>query len=124
MKNTTATVCDVRYVGARIFSFGDWRRLLRAIGRHAVMALGAVAAVGVLVATITFAAAWIVNSFVATNPVIHASAPTGPRTLALVQDVPELASAPAVTFADRWPRTTASMQASAMPLMPQHPVAI
>jgi Tlde1 domain len=124
MKNTTATVCDVRYVGARIFSFGDWRRLLRGIGSHAVMALGAVAAVGVLVATVTFAAAWIVNSFVATNPAIHASAPTGPGTLALVQDTPDFASAPAVTFADRWPRTTATMQASAMPLMPRHPATI
>ena len=124
MKNTTATVCDVPYYGARIFSFGDCRRLLRAISGHVVMVLAAVAAVGVLVAAVTFAAAWIVNSFVATNPAIRASAPTGPRTLALVQDTPEFASAPAVTFADRWPRTTGTMQASVMPLMPQQPVAI
>ena len=88
------------------------------------MALGAVAAVGALGATVTFAAAWIVNTFVAANPAIHARAPTGPRTLALVQDAPTFASSPAVTFADRWPRTTASMQASAMPLMQQRPVAI
>ena len=88
------------------------------------MGLGAVAAVGMLVTTVTFAAAWIVNTFVATNSVIHASAPAGPGSLALVQDVPTMTSAPAVTFEDRWPRPTASMQASVMPLIPPHPLEI
>jgi hypothetical protein len=88
------------------------------------MGLGAVAAVGMLVTTVTFAAAWIVNTVVATNPFIHASAPAGPGALALVQDAPNFANAPAVTFADRWPRTTASMQASVMPLIPSHPLEI
>jgi len=78
----------------------------------------------VLVTTVTFAAAWIVNTVVATNPVIRANAPAGPRALALVQDAPNFANAPAVTFADRWPRTTASMQASVMPLLPPHPLEI
>ena len=88
------------------------------------MGLGAVAAVGVLVTTVTFAAAWIVNTIVATNPLIHARAPAGPGALALVQDDRTFASAPAVTFADRWPRTSASMQASVMPLKPQHSLEI
>ena len=78
MPKTTATYCDVPHFDGRVFSFDDCRRLIRLIGDHVVMGLGAVAAVGMLVTTVTFAAAWIVNTFVATNPVIHASAPTGP----------------------------------------------
>src|SRR5450755_3638540 len=124
MPKTTAIYCDVPHFDGRVFSLGDYRRLFRLIGGHVVMVLGAVAAVGVLVTTVTFAAAWIANSFVATNPVIHASAPAGPGALALVQDAPNFANAPAVTFEDRWPRTTASMQASVMPLIPPHPLEI
>ncbi len=124
MPKTTATYCDVPHFDGRVFSFDDCRRLIRLIGDHVVMGLGAVAAVGMLVTTVTFAAAWIVNTFVATNPVIHASAPAGPGALALVQDAPNFANAPAVTFADRWPRTTASMQASVMPLIPPHSLEI
>ena len=88
------------------------------------MGLGAVAAFCMLVTIVTFAAAWIVNTVVATNPIIHASAPAGPGALALVQDAPNFANAPAVTFADRWPRTIASIQASVMPLIPPHPIEI
>ncbi len=124
MPKTTATYCDVPHFDGRVFSFDDCRRLIRLIGDHVVMGLGAVAAVGMLVTTVTFAAAWIVNTVVATNPVIHTSAPAGPGTLALVQDAPNFATAPAVTFADRWPRTTASMQASVMPLIPPHSLEI
>jgi hypothetical protein len=124
MPKTTATYCDVPHFDGRVFSFDDCRRLIRLIGDHVVMGLGAVAAVVMLVTTVTFAAAWIVNTFVATNPVIHASAPAGLGALALVQDAPNFANAPAVTFADRWPRTTASMQASVMPLIPPHPLEI
>jgi len=124
MPKTTAIYCDVPHYDGRIFSLGDCRRLIRLIGGHVVMGLGAVATVGMLVTTVTFAAAWIVNSVVATNPVIRANAPAGPRALALVQDAPNFAIAPAVTFADRWPRTTASMQASVMPLIPPHSLEI
>jgi Protein of unknown function (DUF2778) len=124
MPKTTATYCDVPHFDGRVFSFDDSRRLIRLIGDHVVMGLGAVAAVGVLVTTVTFAAAWIVNTVVATNPLIHANALAGPGALVLVQDAPNFANAPAVTFADRWPRTTASMQASVMPLIPPHPLEI
>jgi hypothetical protein len=124
MPKTSATYCDVPHCDGRVFSLGDCRRLIRLIGGHVVMGLGAVAAVGMLVTTVTFAAAWIVNTVVATNPVIRANAPAGPGALALVQDAPNFANAPAVTFADRWPRTTASMQASVMPLIPSHPLEI
>jgi hypothetical protein len=124
MPKTTATVCDVPHCDGRVFSLDDCRRLIRLVGDHVVMGLGAVAAVGMLVTTVTFAAAWIVNTVVATNPFIHANAPAGPGTLALVQDAPNFANAPAVTFADRWQRTTASMQASVMPLLPPHPLEI
>src|ERR1035437_1549142 len=124
MPKTTATYCDVPHVDGRIFSLDDCHRLIRLIGGHVVMGLGAVAAVGMLVTTVTFVAAWIVNTVVATNPSIRASAPAGPGSLALVQDAPNFANAPAVTFADRWPRPTASMQASVMPLLPPHPLEI
>jgi hypothetical protein len=124
MPKTTAIYCDVPHCDGRVFSLDDCRRLIRLIGGHVVMGLSAVAAVGVLVTTVTFAAAWIVNTVVATNPVIHARAPAGPGALALVQDAPNFATAPAVTFADRWPRPTASMQASVMPLIPPHPLEI
>src|ERR1700693_2861300 len=124
MPKTTATYCDVPHCDGRIFSLGDCRRLIRLIGGHVVMGLGAVAAVGVLVTTVTFAAAWIVNTVVATHPVIRANAPAGPGALALVQDATNFANAPAVTFEDRWPRTTASMQASVIPLIPPQPLEI
>src|ERR1035441_7484826 len=77
MPKTTAIYCDVPHCDGRVFSLDDCRRLIRLIGGHVVMGLGAVAAVGMLVTTVTFAAAWIANSFVATNPVIHARAQAG-----------------------------------------------
>lgn len=119
MRKTAAAIYDVPSYGGRVFCFGDCRRLIRLIGGNVVMGLGAVAAVGLLVATVTLAAAWIVNYALAARPHIHA---TGPETLALVD--PTMASNTAVSFADQWARATASMQARAVPLMtPQTQVA-
>ena len=59
------------------------------------MALAAVAAVGVLVATVTFAAAWIVNTLCRDQSRYpRAARRPGPRTLALVQDAPEFGQRP------------------------------
>lgn len=124
MTDAIATFYAAPTFDGRIFYLGDCRRLLRLVGGNLVMGLGAVAAVGVLVTTVTLAAAWIVSTILSNNPYIHARTPTGPGALALVQDGPTFASAPVVTFEDRWPRTTASMQASAMPLLPQYPLEI
>jgi type VI secretion system (T6SS) effector TldE1-like protein len=124
MTDAVATFYAVPTFDGRIFSLGDCRRLLRLVGGNVLMGLGAVAAVGVLVTTVTLAAAWIVSTILSNNPYIHARTPTGPGALALVQDGPTFASAPVVTFEDRWPRTTASMQASAMPLLPEQPLEI
>ena len=124
MTDAVATFYAVPTFDGRIFSLGGCRRLLRLVGGNVLMGLGAVAAVGVLVTTVTVAAAWIVSTTLSNNPYIHARTPTGPGALALVQDGPTFASAPVVTFEDRWPRTTASMQASAMPLLPEQPLEI
>jgi len=117
MTDATAAFYAVPRFDGRVFSFRACCRAVRPITNFVVVGLAAVSTVGLLIATVTFAAAWIVNTVVATNPIIHASAPAGPGALALVQDDSNLASAPAVTFADRWSRATAPMQARAMPLV-------
>jgi Tlde1 domain len=116
MTNATAAFYDVSFFDGRIVSLGDCRRLMRRIAGNAAVGLAAAVAVGLLIVTVTLAAAWIVNTF-SGNPLIHASAPMGPGTLAL-------ADAPDVSFADKWARATASMQARAVPLAtPQTQVA-
>ena len=99
------------------FPVRDCRRFIRLIGDNVVMGLGALAAVGVLVTTITFAAAWLVNITLATDPHLHARAAIAGRGRLRSPDAPTLVSAPAVTFADKWARATASMQVSAVPLV-------
>ena len=127
MTDATAAFYDVPRFDGRVICFGDWRRvtkLIRSIAGAAVFGAGAVAVAGLLVVTVTVAAAWIVNTSHSADSLIHARAPTGPGTLALAPDAPVLAGAPAVTFADRWARATASMQVSAVPLAtPQTQVA-
>jgi hypothetical protein len=117
MTDATAAFYAVPRFDGRVFYFRACCRAVRPIAKFVVVGLAAVGTVGLLIATVTFAAAWIVNTVVATNPIIHASAPAGPGTLALVQDDSILAGAPAMTFADRWVRATASMQARAVPLV-------
>ncbi|MGA2565933.1 MAG: DUF2778 domain-containing protein [Pseudolabrys sp.] len=124
MTDATAAFYAVPHFDGRVFSFRACRRAIRPIANFVAVSLAAVGTVGLLIATVTFAAAWIVDIVVATNPIIHASAPAGPGALALVQDDSNLAGAPAVTFSDRWARATASMQARAVPLAtPQTQVA-
>ncbi|MGC1691500.1 MAG: DUF2778 domain-containing protein [Pseudolabrys sp.] len=83
------------------------------------------------------AAAWIINTALATNPYIRVRAPSG--TLALAKHGPTLASAvdvsgstqvstapvdapDVVTFEAKWARVMASAPVSAVPLVPEHPL--
>jgi Tlde1 domain len=122
MSYATAAYPDVAAFDGRAFSFADLRKGLRALADGLSLGLGAVAAAGLLVIIVTVAAAWIVNTALAVNPHIQARAPIGPRALALVQYQPPLDRAPTLSFAARWARATASMQASVQPANPQHPI--
>ncbi len=120
MTDGAAAFYDARSFDGRVFSLGDVRRIPRAIlsiGGSVVFGAGAVAAAGLLIATVTLAAGWMVNTSISANH--HIAAPAGPGTLALAPNAPALIDAPAVSFADKWARATASMQASAVPLLPQ-----
>jgi len=124
MTRATATFYDDRYFDGRSVSSGTCRRNIRATTNFIATGIAAVGAVGLLIVTVTFAAAWIVNNVVATNPAIHASAPSGPGALALVQAHATSAGAPAMSFADKWAHATASFQVAAVPVMtPQTQVA-
>jgi hypothetical protein len=124
MTDATAAFYDVRSGDGRTFSVGACRRSIRAIANFAATGIAAVGTVGLLIAAVTYSAAWIVSNVVATNPAIHASAPSGPGALALVPADSRLAGAPAMSFADKWARATASLQVAAVPLAtPQTQVA-
>ena len=115
---------DVPWLGGRVVSFGDYRRITRAIrivATGAVVGLVTVAAAALLVTTVTLAAAWIVKTVVAGNPHFQARAPMGPGALVLVQEDP---TPKAVTFAARWADATSSIQISAALIVPQHPLAL
>jgi hypothetical protein len=107
MSDTTATLYGVPSLDSRVFSFGACRRAVRVIGNGVVIGLGAVVAVGLLVTAVTVAAAWIVNSGLASNPHIHAKALMGPGTLALANGDPKLAWAEDMTFESKWARASA-----------------
>lgn len=101
--------------------------------------LPSVAAACLLITTVTVAAAWMINTGLATNPDIHARASMERGTLALAKNDPILASAanvsgptrvstdptdgPDVAFDARWPSATVFAPVSAVPLVPQRSVA-
>ena len=119
MMGATATLNDVTSFGGRIRP--------------------PVAAACLLITTVTVAAAWMINTALATNPHIDARGPMELGTIALAQHDTILASAtdasgqarvstgpadaPDVTFETRWPGATAFALASAVPLVPQRPLA-
>ena len=102
-------------------------------------ALPPVATACLLVTTVTVAAAWMISTALSINPHIQARVPTELGTLALTKYDPILTSAadvswrarvstgpadaPDVTFETRWARAMASAPGSAVPLVPQRPVA-
>jgi len=93
MTDTTATSHDVTSMDGRIFPLDDCRRVIRFLVGGVVIGLGTVAAAGALVATVTLAAAWIINTALATNPNFNAKAPLGSAAIALADHYPVLASA-------------------------------
>ena len=135
MMDATATLNDVTSFDGRVFPPSGYRRVISGD----VIGLGATATVCLLITTVAVAAAWMISTALSTNPHIHARAPTGPGTLALAKYDPILAGAadvsgrarvstgpadaPDLTFEARWARATASAPASAVPLVPQRPVA-
>ena len=118
MMDATATLNDVTSFGGRI--------------------LPPVTAACLLITTVTVAAAWMINTALATNPGIRMREPVelGPPALAQHETIPANAAdvsrrarvstgptdAPAVTFEARWPGATAFAPASPVPLVPQLPV--
>ena len=110
MTDATAAFYNVPSLDGRGLPLGNYRRVLNGV----LVGLGTVAAVCVLVTTVTVAAAWIINTVLATNPYIRAHAPMGSGTLALAKmaalDVAGAASVstaladdPEVTFEASWP---------------------
>ena len=87
MTDATAAFYNVPSLDGRGLPLGNYRRVLNGV----VVGLGTVAAVCILVTTVTVAAAWIINTALATNPYIRVRAPSG--TLALAKHGPTLASA-------------------------------
>jgi hypothetical protein len=87
MTDATAAFYNVPFLDGRVLPLRNYRRVVNGV----VIGLGTVAAVCVLVTTVTVAAAWIINIALATNPYIRVRAPSG--TLALAEHGPTLASA-------------------------------
>jgi hypothetical protein len=136
MPDTTATFYDATSFDGRISPLGEYRRVIRFLVGGVVIGLGTVAAACVLVTIVTVAAAWIINTALATNPNLHAKALNGPAAITLANHYPTLASAadftgsarvstdPAdtLTFEAKWARATApaSTRIGAVPLVSQH----
>jgi Tlde1 domain len=134
MTDATAAFYNVPFLDGRVLPLRNYRRVVNGV----VIGLGTVAAVCVLVTTVTVAAAWIINIALATNPYIRVHAPIGSRTLATVKYGPTLASAvdlagsarvstaPAnatnVTFEARWTRAMASAPIRAEPFVSERPL--
>jgi hypothetical protein len=85
------------------------------VGAGVAQSLGAVVAVGILIAIVTLTAAWIVNSKLVTSPQTAVKAFNGPRTLVLAASEPALSKTAGTTFESRW----AQDSVGSLPLMPQ-----
>ena len=121
MSVAAASLYNVSSFDSRVLPNREYRRVLRFAAHGIGTGVAAVAAVGLLVIAVTLAAAWIVNTTLASDPHIHARVAMGPGTLALTQDGPTLAGGPDLSFADKWAQATASMPARAVPLLPPRP---
>jgi Tlde1 domain len=136
MTDTAATFYDVIFFDGRISPLDEYRRVIRFLVGGVVIGLGTVASACALVTIVTVAAAWIINTALATNPNLHAKAPNSPAAIALANHYPTLASAAnfigsvrvstvladALTFEAKWARAMAPGSMEAVPLVPQHPV--
>lgn len=138
MSSTATAFYDATLYESRTLPLLDARRLGRvacAAGKTAIIAAAAVAAVGATIGTVTFAAAWLLNTTISANPHITGQAPRGPETLALVRQASRMAAAtdlsiPTVpsydvadvpqTFESKWVFAPAPAQAPA--IEPEHPM--
>jgi hypothetical protein len=112
MTDTTATFDDVTTLGGRSLPRGGCRRALRFLLSGVVIGLGTVAAAGALITTVTLAAAWIINTALATHPSLNAKTPYGPAAIALADPDPVPAGAADFTGSIH----VATYQASADPV--------
>ena len=135
MTDTTASFYGVTPFNGRIAARSGYRRVVRG----AAVGLGAVAATGVLITSVTLAAAWMLNTALSGNPHIYARTAMGPGTFALAGPAPSganatgfsgpppvqvrLADAADTSFEARWARVTAPAAApvSVAAIAPQHP---
>ena len=136
MTETTATFYDVTFFDGRISPPSECRRVMRFLVGGIVVGLGTVAAACVLVTIVSVAAAWIVNTTIATNPKLNAKTSNGIAAIALDNHYPRLASATdaiglaqastatadTLTFETKWALATAPAFTGTVPLVPQHPV--
>lgn len=113
MTDTAASFFDASSIGDRGVPVGDVARVAKAVGRSAVVGLGAVAAVGGLLATVTLAAAWLVNSALTRSPIIQTQNFGGPEKLALTAGAPGFMAA-STNFETAWARASAG----GVPLLP------
>jgi hypothetical protein len=118
MSVAAAAFYDVASADRRDLPFRESRRVIRFVVNGIGTGVAVAAALGLLVITVTLAAAWIVNNTLASDPHIYARVAMGPATLALTQDAPTLAGGLDLSFADKWAQATASMPARAVPLLP------
>ncbi len=127
MTDTTAAFYRARPLDRRPATRRDGRRL----ARGGATGLGAVAATGVLITSVTLAGAWLLNTYLSSNSQIHSSVSLGPRSLTLAGPYRVVANAtdaatPDASFETRWARALvpASASAIAMPLLAQPLVAV
>jgi len=136
MTDTTATFYDVTFFERRISSPSECRRVMRFLVGGIVVGLGTVAVACALVTIVGVAAAWIVNTTIATNPIIYIKTSNGLAAIALDNHSPALASATdaiglaqastgaadTLTFEAKWALATAPASTGTVPVVPQHPV--
>jgi len=117
MSDTAATIDVVPPVGGRSFPNAQARQharhFARTIGGNVLRGVGAVAALGALIVTVTVAAAWIVNSALVTKPEMQARALVGPGALMLAIGAPPLIKTADTSFESKWARASTG----GMPLM-------
>jgi hypothetical protein len=117
MSDTAATIDVVPPVGGRSFPNAQARQharhFARTIGGNVLRGVGAVAALGALIVTVTVAAAWIVNSALVTKPEMQARTLVGPGALMLANGAPPLIKTADTSFESKWARASTG----GMPLM-------
>lgn len=108
MTDVTASGYEIPGFDRRVFFLADTRRIVRlgrSLVRFSITGLTAVATVAAGGVGVTYTAAWILNSTVASNPHVRAPVLAGPAALALVEQAPQTAA----TFDGRWAQSMTAM---------------